>query len=327
MSERSKSDLTLQLLKAKLTPLDGPFVILGRPHSGTRLMAKAFMCNGFYMGKHISPGYLDSLDWGSFFVVPLITSSYFPAWPKLEDCPAFRRLYEKQLFLTLQSYLPKGSILSTAWGWKFSETLPLMPMIKESFPGTKFVHLIRDGRDVVLSDNGFFQTTSKPWSKRGLKENLQKVRDILGRVGRNIPRDKYRRFCLNLTFGRDDIQVWRDIDLTNFEHIVANRYLIQMQSWRYCIETAQSYGQNMPEDYLEVRYEDICREPLPQFQRIFEFLGQRIAPETHRFLKERIHKGRIGKWQTADFDSSARLDFERAIRHGSDLLKKLGYHA
>ena len=327
MSDRTQMDRELQQLKEKLVPLDGPFIILGRPHSGTRSLAHAFSSNGFFMGKHISPGYLDSWDWFNFFVLPLINSSYFPNWPDMQDCEAFRRLYEKHLSLTLRSYLPEGSLSSTAWGWKLSETLFLMPLIKKSFPRAKFIHLIRDGRDVVLSDNGFFQLTSKPWLKRGLREKLKKIKDFLfQKGGKNINREEYRRFCLNITFGRGDIKIWRDIDLADFQHIVANRYLLQMQSWCYCIETARRFGQTMPEAYLEVHYEEVCREPLPQLQRIIEFLGQPIANDTQRTFNERIHTGRIGKWKTADFDARANLDFERAVGHGSDLLKRLGYN-
>ena len=174
---------------------------------------------------------------------------------------------------------------------------------------------------------GFFQITSKPWMKRGLREKLKKIKDFLfQKGGKNINREEYRRFCLNITFGGSDIKIWRDIDLADFEQIVANRYLLQMQSWCYCIETAQRFGQAMPEAYLEVHYEEVCREPIPQLRRIFEFLGQPITPDTQRIFNKMMHTGRIGKWKTADLDPPANLDFEKAVRHGSDLLMRLGYH-
>jgi hypothetical protein len=39
------------------------------------------------------------------------------------------------------------------WGWKLCETTYAVPVIDFLFPGAKFIHLIRDGRDVAFCDH------------------------------------------------------------------------------------------------------------------------------------------------------------------------------
>jgi hypothetical protein len=39
------------------------------------------------------------------------------------------------------------------WGWKNPRMMWLIPFIAEAFPGARFIHLVRDGRDMALSSN------------------------------------------------------------------------------------------------------------------------------------------------------------------------------
>lgn len=326
MSDNITSSSKLPALKNKLDQLDGPFVIIGRPHSGTRPVADAFMRNGFHMGAHVTPGFLDSEDWFSFFALPLITSRFFSDWPDLKKSKQFQALCDEQLILTLKHFLPRKQLSSDVWGWKLSETLFLMPIIKHYFPNAKFIHLIRDGRDVALSDDGYFQLTSKPRSQRSISHFVKKAVDAaLHATRRNVHRYNYRKFCHNISFGHSDNDHWNDIDLNNFKDISRNRYLLQMQSWRYCIETARKYSLDMADSYMEVKYEDFCHQPVEEMQNVFQFLGQSMTPETEHFLQTGIRTGRIGKWHDVKFDTTSKRDFDNSVEHGRDLLMQLGY--
>lgn len=46
----------------------------------------------------------------------------------------------------------------TPWGWKNPRNMWLIPFFAEFFPGLKFIHLIRDGRDMALSNNHYLLT-------------------------------------------------------------------------------------------------------------------------------------------------------------------------
>ena len=75
----------------------GPFVIVARPHSGTRLLAEAFLKNGIFMGSYISQGFLDSYDWYRKFVFPLVISEYFPNWDEYRSSSAFRKFCDERI--------------------------------------------------------------------------------------------------------------------------------------------------------------------------------------------------------------------------------------
>ena len=70
--------IDLETLLRRLESWRGPFVIIGRPHSGTRVLTKAFIKSGIFMGSNISAGFLNNVDWYRRFVLPLINSRYFP---------------------------------------------------------------------------------------------------------------------------------------------------------------------------------------------------------------------------------------------------------
>jgi len=326
MSDNTVYSSKLREMKSKLDQCEGPYVIIGRPHSGTRPVADAFMRNGFHMGQHITPGFLDSEEWFSFFALPMITSPYFPDWPEFNGSPQFQAFCEQHLVTTLKHFLPRGELKSDVWGWKLSETLFMMPIIKHYFPKAKFIHLIRDGRDVALSDGGYFQLTSKPRSQKSFFHFVNKAIDaVLHATHRNVHRYDYQRFCHNISFGHSDNNSWSGIDLNDFKQIANNRYVLQMQSWKYCIETARQYGQEMADSYMEVRYEDFCQKPVEQMHSVFQFLGQPMAAVTEQFLLTEIKTGRIRKWLDTPFDDQSRQDFDRAVQHGQSLLEQLGY--
>ena len=44
---------------------------------------------------------------------------------------------------------PNGAL----WGWKHPHSYLLLPFLRERFPEMRFIHVVRDGRDIALSDN------------------------------------------------------------------------------------------------------------------------------------------------------------------------------
>jgi hypothetical protein len=78
--------------------------------------------------------------------------------------------------------------------------------------------------------------------------------------------------------------------------------------------------------YMELRYEDFCKEPQRHAESMFNFLG--IAPprEAVEGLAAQVSTARIGKWRRWKFASSAEeADFASAVVLGADLLNGLGY--
>jgi len=60
---------------------------------------------------------------------------------------AFRRAVRAHL-----AGRPAGSE-PAGWGWKHPHSYLLLPYLRRHFPGLRFVHVVRDGRDMAFSDN------------------------------------------------------------------------------------------------------------------------------------------------------------------------------
>src|SRR5207253_8507044 len=174
---------------------EGPLVVVGRPRSGTRLVARLLGLNGVFMGADCSDGYLDSIAWYQRFVVPLVTSRFFPDWPAAGSDGEFEALVEDRLRDTWARYRGGGDPAGP-FGWKYGETLFVMPLIARLFPGARFVHVVRDGRDVCLSRHGYFQLTGPPGDS------------------------SYRSFCRAVTFEDPGARRWRGLDLEDPRRLV-----------------------------------------------------------------------------------------------------------
>ena len=62
-------------------------------------------------------------------------------------------------------YLHRRGISSpnARWGWKNPRSLWLIPFLTARFPELKFIHMIRDARDMMLSENIYFLRQNGHW--------------------------------------------------------------------------------------------------------------------------------------------------------------------
>ena len=106
---------------------DAPIVICGRGHSGTRLMAQILIDNEYDLGysKNVQ---LDSTNW-SMLIIPLYNEKNFSKFS--EEAKKLER--------------------SEKWGWKLGETIFVFEEILRLYPDVKFLNMVRDGRDVIIS--------------------------------------------------------------------------------------------------------------------------------------------------------------------------------
>lgn len=299
----------------------GPLVIVGRPHSGTRLLARTFMLNGIFIGAVLSDNFLDSISWYQRFVVPLMSSRFFPCWAEHESDSMFVAFRKKRLADTLRHFFG-ATEPGRVWGWKFAETLFVMPVIKKLFPKARFVHIIRDGRDVCLSDRGYFQLTSSHTDPPGWNP------PALGLAQRSSTARKhptFREFCLCVTFGDPNLSNWRGLNLSDRQHLTENRFLLQMQSWINCINFARRFGEGLSDDYRELRYEDLCANPVAEARLLSESLGMPLRPGVETFLERAVSRSQMRKWERVRFTMRESRDFANAVEWGTPLLRELGY--
>lgn len=168
------------------------------------------------------------------------------------------------------------------FGWKHPRTNYYTEVLLDAEPDAKVVHLIRDGRDCMLSRIASAVKITKPG----------------GRL---------------LVFGDRHYET----DQSD-EYIRTHRNELEMHLWVTSLKMGMK-GRNYPGRYLEVRYEDICMDPIPSLQRVFDFLEVPMLDETREWAVANIKQSRIGKWVGRE------EELKNAIAIGEPMLRELGY--
>ena len=123
--------------------VSAPLVIGGLGGSGTRAVAGVVEAIGYFIGRSVGSA-LDSnplARWGKFW-----GPRYVAGRP-----PGL--LMTAHLEVALVSHLGGVRPPSERWGWKHPQSHLLLPFLAERFPQMRFVHVLRDGRDMAFSSN------------------------------------------------------------------------------------------------------------------------------------------------------------------------------
>jgi hypothetical protein len=174
------------------------------------------------------------------------------------------------------------------------------------FPRAKYIYLVRDGRDVVLSHGGIFHLTG---------------------ADKNSPHWEYFKI---ITFG-----ISNDLEACPFEfpqrvgasrEMTRNRYWIQAKSWREHVRMMEELRQRQqlsPNVHM-IRYEELCREPIRTLERLFEFLEVELTAEAKANAVQLFHTRSVGIWKdypnyVRDCEENIEMVFE-SMRPELDLL-------
>jgi Sulfotransferase family len=127
----------------------GPIVIGATGGSGTRVIAKIVRDSGIYIGKRFTPA-LDSVEVGrpcAAWIDRYMSSELNgTAKPSVGEMAAdLKPVFENHL-APLQSNPAR-------WGWKSPRSVYLLPFYHAVFPALRFIHVVRDGRDMAFSTN------------------------------------------------------------------------------------------------------------------------------------------------------------------------------
>lgn len=146
----------------KVLPLDAsappPVVIGATGGSGTRVMARVLRKAGWFLGNRVDPLNEDSLPVAWFLTKWLKKLKDFPNVDSRTLARA-RRDFERMIHLHRRGI----SLPNARWGWKNPRSLWLIPFLVERFPKLKFIHMIRDARDMMLSGNLYFLRQNGHW--------------------------------------------------------------------------------------------------------------------------------------------------------------------
>ncbi len=266
-------------------PNQGPFPIFCRGHSGGRLACEAYIRNGIKMGiVDEKKKDTDSLDTNNPFIRKIILNAF-----NYEKQNFLRKKYHQKVMKQCIKEFHKNEIHSIdPFGWKLGLTTFTMPVVFDSFPNAKVLHIIRDGRDIMLSR---------------LKTRIEELSDPVNKI---------------MVFGNKKITKYRGDALTK-ANIEKYRNELEMMHW----VTAVKYGlqgRKYKDRYLEIRYEDMCRKPIETFSEVFDFLNIPFLESTKVWLRDSARTDRIGKWKELSEE-----EMKAPMEIGEELLKELGY--
>jgi hypothetical protein len=142
-----------------LEPVRVPPVVVGAVGgSGTRVLVQVLRKAGWFMGMRLDSRSEDSLPMAWFLSKWLKTLKDFPN----VDSRTLHKAH-KDFDRMVQVHRRGIPSLKVPWGWKNPRTMWLLPFLVDRFPEMKFVHMIRDARDMMLSENRYFLRQHGYW--------------------------------------------------------------------------------------------------------------------------------------------------------------------
>lgn len=134
-----------------------PVVVGATGGSGTRAVHAVLRAAGLYMGAGDRLNHAgDAMD-----IEPVLDSVINPILIAtrgldydLTDLPSvLASTARRDLLLAIDRFLRGKPKPQVRWGWKNPRSMFILPLIHALFPDVRFVHVVRDGRDMALSDN------------------------------------------------------------------------------------------------------------------------------------------------------------------------------
>jgi hypothetical protein len=221
---------------------DSPVVLLGRGGSGTRLLSQLGLANGIFLGNAVNVSG-DSVEWVETIYALAIESVTTDLGPGSARDFAWRATLNDLAARILAAAEPAAADL---WGWKLPETMLVLPQVLRTFPSARLIHLVRHPLSSALRRT---HVTSRTDNEIG--------RTVLGAAYRDA--------------GLDAAGIERDDD-----------YLHNAVTWDFQLRgvLAAVAQADPPPRVLQLRYEDVCADPVVCQERIAAFLG-RSAPSRH----------------------------------------------
>jgi hypothetical protein len=271
MTTSSRTGHPLHRVRDELQGLPSPIVVFNKSHSGSRFLARVLAHGGVFMGSHQNES-CDALDLVE--LVQHVVRRYYPDYARLWGGEGADDAVLPDLIRTVfrRHLATRDAAAERPWGWKLCETAYILPLIDFLFPTARYIHLIRDGRDVAFCDH---VAPSDPFWKK-------------------------------IYFNTDHIASWRGYRLTG-EDYLKRSYVYNTVHWVNSVNVGRSYGAMLRERYLEVRYEALCWDFARTVERVLGFIGAPSAAATIEALRPEVHSNSIAKYRRASWWKMRRI--------------------
>src|SRR4029077_14499072 len=141
------------------------------------------------------------------------------------------------------------------WGWKLCETAYVLPVLDFLFPQARYIHLIRDGRDVAFTDH---RAPNSPFWKK-------------------------------IYFNTDGMLAWSGLRFHRRDY-ESRSHIYNALHWANSVTVGRAYGAMLRERYLEIRYEDLCESFAATATKILRFIGVEDSSATINRLLPSVYQ-------------------------------------
>jgi len=236
-----------------------PVIVFNKSHSGSRMLAQLIDGAGIAMGAHLNESW-DSLD--MLELVEYLVTRYYPDYsPLWQPARPVDRELQRLIGRVFERHL-EGVAAGRRWGWKLCEAVFILPVLDYCFPDAKYVHLIRDGRDVAFCDHK--GPDSPFWRK--IYFNTDRIRT---HAGLRLSAQAYRR----------------------------RSYLYNAFHWANSVSIGRAYGAMLRERYLEVRYEHLCSDFVRATQPLLTALDAPYPAAAIDRVQPTVFASSVGKFR------------------------------
>lgn len=237
-----------------------PIIVFNKSHSGSRLLARLLEAGGIFLGAHLNES-RDSID--ILLLVESLVTRYYPDYGPLWMDPQAADELAVLARSVFEGHL-SGRPRSQPWGWKLCETAYILPVVDRIFPKAKYIHLIRDGRDVAFCDHQ--APNSAFWRK--------------------------------VYFDTDRIRTW-DGERLKKEQYLQRSHVYNALHWENSVRLGRAYGAMLRDRLLEIRYESLCESFDDTARAILRFAGIAEWEPAISSIAPTVRTTSIGKFRSA----------------------------
>lgn len=247
-----------------------PLVILSRGHSGTRVLAWLCTKLGYNLGTSDRNPTADA-DKRFTNRIKRVAATNIGVVRDDQIQPPDLRCFQR----AVAEYHRRLGAGGGLWGWKFPETYLIVPIVARTFPKARYIHLIRDGRDIAF--------------KKHLTDNPERE------PGRTIIRSCGAR--------------------EKPHHVQAG------MSWAFQVHQFEVVRALLPKErLLELRFEELCADPVPVAHRVAEYLGVPMNDAALDYARREVDASKVAEYRR--HDPGQVLEVEHHIR---STLRSYGY--
>ena len=279
-----------------------PIIIIGAPRSGTKML-RGILAS--HPGLVTFPSEIDYIWKHGNESIPHDELTQHDALPEVKE-------YIRSQFALLSTRHKNARVVE-----KSVANSLRVEFVHSVFPDACFVHLVRDGRASV-------ESVRRSWeSGFSAKYYLQKFQgvdwsDALYFSSKYFSHHLRRKGIIGSDKGVNGPH------FSGMKKLIENKDALEVCAiqWMNCVKIAKSQLKAVPvEQVLEIKYEDLVKDPLELMQSAFHFLDLEFTSESNNYISKNIHDSNLGKWK----ENLSVEELNLLLPHINEQLHQFGY--